>query len=338
MGTVSVLGGALQPYAWGRRNAMNAWLVDAPEGPHAELWFGAHVNAPSPVLAGPEVPGEAAPLLVKLLAAGAPLSIQVHPDAEGVARLSADLQTSGLLADGNIKSEVLIALEPFAVLAGLRAADEAAAVLEAGFGEGSPVVYRLDAGDIPGAIRTVFAAPTPFDADAALAALTEDERMVMAKVVEVYRGDVGLPVAFMMRPRTLQPGQALFVAAGCLHAYVDGFGVEVMTSSDNVLRLGLTPKQVAVEPALSILDVDLQPVITEVSATPTGVDAIPFTVQRLEEGSTTVDDAGAIVLCVHGVAVSECEVSLEPGRAGLLHSGTCQWSVSGQVYIARPTQ
>ena len=53
---------------------------------------------------------------------------------------------------------------------------------------------------------------------------------------------------------TLQPGDALFMPSGNLHAYLRGGGVEIMANSDNVMRGGLTPKYVNVDELLAILD------------------------------------------------------------------------------------
>src|SRR4051794_30669411 len=46
----------------------------------------------------------------------------------------------------------------------------------------------------------------------------------------------------------------MFVPAGGVHAYLSGMGVEIMASSDNVLRAGLTPKHVDVEELLRNVD------------------------------------------------------------------------------------
>jgi mannose-6-phosphate isomerase len=50
------------------------------------------------------------------------------------------------------------------------------------------------------------------------------------------------------------PGEAIYLPAGVLHAYVHGFAVELMANSDNVLRGGLSSKHVDVEELLAILD------------------------------------------------------------------------------------
>ena len=83
---VTVIAGALQPYAWGRHGALAEFKPGAPAGPHAELWFGTHPAAASEHVAGESAPSGRAPLLMKILAAAAPLSIQVHPDGDGVRR------------------------------------------------------------------------------------------------------------------------------------------------------------------------------------------------------------------------------------------------------------
>ena len=342
---LSVLAGTIQQYAWGRLDAFAAWAPHAPAGVHAELWFGAHPNGPSPVISGPVADPSQTPLLVKLLAAASPLSIQVHPDAEGVRFLSDSSQTADLLADGEVKSEVLIALEDFDVLAGLRPAGEAALILRAGLGE-HQACELLDAGDLLGALRAILepAEGGPrgdgalrVDADAMLAQLDEEQRTVMAKVVQHYRDDPSLPVAFMLRPRTLRPGQAMFVPAGALHAYVDGLGVEVMTSSDNVLRLGLTPKQIAVDAALAITNPALQPIVFDDCAQERAVEGIPFSVQQVTQGSIDVAEPGAIALCVTGtVQVEGLDIEVRSGQATLLHEGSLTATATGACYLARP--
>jgi len=51
----------------------------------------------------------------------------------------------------------------------------------------------------------------------------------------------------------LQPGEAIFLGPGNLHAYLRGTGVEVMGASDNVVRGGLTVKHIDVEELLAVL-------------------------------------------------------------------------------------
>ncbi|MGD9384793.1 MAG: hypothetical protein PVH55_12145, partial [Desulfobacterales bacterium] len=52
----------------------------------------------------------------------------------------------------------------------------------------------------------------------------------------------------------LEPGQAMFLPAGELHAYLDGVGIELMANSDNVLRGGLTPKHIDIPELMNVLN------------------------------------------------------------------------------------
>jgi mannose-6-phosphate isomerase len=72
---------------------------------------------------------------------------------------------------------------------------------------------------------------------------------------EAYPGDPGVVIALLLNRITLQPGQAMFLAAGNMHCYLRGTAVEVMANSDNVLRGGLTGKHVDVPELLRVVDV-----------------------------------------------------------------------------------
>nr|GLK34299.1 hypothetical protein GCM10017611_11460 [Rhodococcus wratislaviensis] len=69
-----------------------------------------------------------------------------------------------------------------------------------------------------------------------------------------YPNDPGVLISLLLNRITLEPGEGLFLAAGNLHAYLRGVAVEIMASSDNVLRGGLTPKHVDVPELLKVLD------------------------------------------------------------------------------------
>ena len=74
-----------------------------------------------------------------------------------------------------------------------------------------------------------------------------------AELAEHYPGDPGVLVALLLNHVRLAPGQAIWMPAGNLHAYLHGTGVELMAASDNVLRGGLTPKRVDVDELLKVL-------------------------------------------------------------------------------------
>ncbi len=339
-----VIIGHLQPYAWGADGGLNEWLPGEPgPGPQAELWFGAHPNGPSPLLGQPatlaDVAGEV-PLLVKLMAAARPLSIQLHPDRERAVELFA--AGSPLVSDDRAKIEMLIALEPFSIFAGWRDADQAAALLEATDPVLVPAAAAARAGDTPAAIRallatdraTVGALIPRLLAAAQQARLGSEELHALALAAHSYPDDPGVLVTALLDQRLLAPGEAVYMPAGGVHAYVQGFGIEVMTASDNVLRLGMTGKPIAVDEALAslsrqgqphLLGADVQldhghPVVS--SYRPYGA---PFSVE-LVRASDLVAFGGVyrLVLCVRGEVDVTCDglaTTLQPGQACAILAG-----------------
>jgi mannose-6-phosphate isomerase len=152
---VDVLQGRVQNYAWGSRTAIADILgKPAAAAPEAELWFGAHPNAPSLVLRdgvwrpltdviaerpdvelGPAVVarfGPTLPFLLKVLAAETPLSLQAHPDSEQARRGFATEEAANVkrdapernYKDASHKPELLCALLPFQAFCGFRRASD----------------------------------------------------------------------------------------------------------------------------------------------------------------------------------------------------------------------
>ena len=75
----------------------------------------------------------------------------------------------------------------------------------------------------------------------------------MLKLADDYPDDIGVLSPILLNLICLEPGQAIFLDAGELHAYLQGLGIELMANSDNVLRGGLTPKHVDVPELLRVL-------------------------------------------------------------------------------------
>ncbi|GAA4398782.1 mannose-6-phosphate isomerase, class I [Tsukamurella soli] len=224
--------------------------------------------------------GPALPYLVKVLAAEEPLSLQAHPSreqaAEGFARENAagiDVSASDRnYRDPNHKPEVVVALSRFEALAGFRDPKATVELLRAlqvpqldtylGLLSGQPDSMGLRA-----LFTTWITLPQP-----ALAALIpavlagcrryldgpddtyRGEVELALGLGERYAGDAGVLAVLLLNRLVLEPGEALYMSAGNLHAYVSGVGVEVMANSDNVLRGGLTPKHVDVPELLRVVD------------------------------------------------------------------------------------
>ncbi|WUJ12532.1 mannose-6-phosphate isomerase, class I [Actinoplanes sp. NBC_00393] len=287
------LNGVIRPYAWGSRTAIAELQGrPAPtEGPEAELWLGAHPGDPSTV-PGPDGPvqltdliagdphgqlgdpvtarfGERLPYLMKVLAAAAPLSLQAHPDADyakiAFARQEADPDAPKNYTDAHHKPEMLVALTPFEALCGFRPPAVAAAVIAAfGVPRLDPVVTTLRAGDLSEAVRLLLTWPSDDrkalidDVVTAASGFADDHEhgdsfRLARKLAEHYPGDPGVLVALLLNLVRLAPGEAIWMPAGNLHAYLNGLGVELMAASDNVLRGGLTPKRVDVDELLAVL-------------------------------------------------------------------------------------
>ena len=137
------------------------------------------------------------------------------------------------------------------------------------------------------------------------------EARMALELSEQYPGDAGVLAALLLNLAVLQPGEALFLPAGNLHAYLSGAGVELMANSDNVLRGGLTSKHVDVAELLRVLDFTPAPPVLR-GAQEGGwlrydTDAAEFLLRRFEspaEADVAVPDGGPrILLCTAGSAL-----------------------------------
>ena len=301
---MQLLRGAIRTYAWGSRTAIAEFTgrpVPAAH-PEAELWLGANPGDPAfleepagevsllqAVVADPEGQlgaaararfGDALPFLLKVLAAEEPLSLQAHPSSEQAAEGYRREEHLGIpvnspvrnYRDSSHKPELLVALQPFEVLAGFRPAAETIKLLQAlAVSDLDPFIDLLndqsDADGLRALFTTWITAPQP-DVDVLVTAVLDGainylssgatEFAAVAKTVlelgERYPGDAGVLAALLLNRITLGPGEGIFLSAGNLHAYLRGVGLEVMANSDNVLRGGLTPKHVDVPELLRVLN------------------------------------------------------------------------------------
>jgi mannose-6-phosphate isomerase len=167
-----------------------------------------------------------------------------------------------------------------------------------------------------------------------------------------YPGDPGVLVALLLNLVRLAPGEAIWMPAGNLHAYLSGLGVELMAASDNVLRGGLTPKRVDVDELLRVLRFEVldDPLLHATTVAP-GVDTWPvpvgdFVLYRIEPDGTRppieVPVGGPrIVLCVEGtVFLGQSDdgtpIELVPGAAAYVPAGAGAVKVAGtgRLFVA----
>ena len=220
------------------------------------------------------------PFLLKLLAADAPLSLQAHPspaqalagfDRENAAGIPLD-SPSRNYKDAFHKPELIFALsDTFDALCGFRPVADAATDVDAlvavpglkpdAVAELRAFRARLDGPDAD-VLRSVVdflltedvTALVSAVADAAASAPETPAVITVRRLAESYPGDPGIVVSLLINSVTLTRGQVLYLPPGNIHAYLSGFGVELMAASDNVLRGGLTPKHIDVPELLSVLD------------------------------------------------------------------------------------
>lgn len=288
------LEGSIQNYDWGSRQAIAELLgqeVPSRE-PQAELWFGAHKQAPSTVeteegpqpldlfldgnpallgRAGSDREGGELPFLLKILAARKPLSIQVHPDADQAREGFSREEQTGVprsspnrsYRDSNAKPEVLCALTRFSALQGFRPIDEV--VRSFGCLLGPAMKERLEAALTASALEpheaflTFLLGLPESDRQPLLAAIAgadaesaEGDLRWVGRLSRHFPGDIGVLAPLFLNCVELDPGQGLATPAGILHSYLGGTAVELMRASDNVVRAGLTGKSIDVDELLRL--------------------------------------------------------------------------------------
>ncbi len=273
----------IKDYAWGSKTLLPEFTgAPASETPQAEMWFGTHPTTPTRLADGTALADLVdLPYLVKLLAAAQPLSIQAHPPLEHAKAGYAAEDAAGIdladprrtYRDANHKPEMLIALTDFTAMAGFRKTDDAAATFDdlAELVADAELVETLRAlaGQLrQGKLKAVFGQLVdpdgPFwQSDGWTAAIfaavdrsdTQDRYLQNAlKAAVIHPDDPGALVALLMNLTDLSPGDALFIPSGTIHAYVSGLGLEVMATSDNVIRGGLTVKHVDVAELGKVVD------------------------------------------------------------------------------------
>jgi mannose-6-phosphate isomerase len=308
--------------------------------------------------------GPSLPYLLKVIAAETPLSLQVHPHIERARAGFAEEEAAGVprsapdrnFRDDNHKPELIFALSRFEALCGFRAPRRAAELLA---GLDAPLAAKLhgvlaarpSVEGIRAAFTQLLEPETRPSADevqevasacaARLAAGSTSPRAdrTVVLLAEAYPGDPGVVTSLLLNPVTLEPGDAMFVPAGGVHAYLHGLGIEIMASSDNVLRAGLTPKHVDVAELLRNVDYVAAPPIRIAPETFHGATKVYYApVDDFELSVTTIADdeihplpgrGPRILLCLDGgltvsstgngvLTLSKGQSAFAPASDGLL--------------------
>jgi mannose-6-phosphate isomerase len=314
--------------------------------------------------------GARLPFLFKILAAAEPLSLQVHPDKRHAEAAYAAEVSSGSAErdypDDNHKPELLCALrDGFEALCGFRPVPDTIALLEDLAAPELAGYVQMLAGS-PGAdgLRTLVTGVLTEQADhtAVIAAVRDGcERLAAgngrwasacaayAGLAAVYPRDPGVLVALLLNHAVLAEGDALFVAAGVAHCYLHGFATELMASSDNVLRAGLTGKRVNVPELLRVLDFRPGP-LRILRPEPDGseetypVPVDDFRLSRMRPGAGGIklpEPLPQILLCVADTvqlsAPDGTELTLRRGQSAYLSARCAGVVATGPGTILRAT-
>ncbi len=313
--------------------------------------------------------GPTLPFLLKVLAAEQPLSLQAHPNLaqarEGFAREEAAGiprdAASRSYRDANHKPELICALTPFDALCGFRSPRELldlfAAIDVKGLENARNTLSRAPD---PEGLRAVFTGLFALNAserralvDAVVAACGSkpmgpfaDDASWTQRFAALYPGDIGVVVALMLRRVRLAPGEALYLPAGNLHAYLHGVGIEVMASSDNVLRGGLTPKHVELAELLSVLVFRDEPVSVIHARVRDGVQVYDTPAREFELSTARVTADGVrvsvtgpeIVLCTEGAFEAtrrDERIALARGESLFVPADTVAYTLRGDGTVFR---
>jgi len=338
--------GTAQHYEWGDPLAIPDLLGLEPDGrPFAELWFGTHPAAPSFVDDGEplkSLTGEL-PYLLKVLSAASPLSLQVHPSAAQAAagfereeRAGVPLTAPGRnYRDRRHKPELMYALTRFEALCGIAPLDATNELLASLGAPAAPIRSILGHSGVDGVIGLILDDWPDLTGlvDAARASADPHCRWLV-RAAELHPGDPSAAIVLVLNYVDMQPGDAIFLGAGNMHAYLGGTGIEIMAASDNVLRCGLTGKHIDADEVLRILDDTplADPFVQSVAEADGGVSyPVPvddFRITRYDVAGTAswIADGPELLLCtagaVEGLVRGECAVALDGERVELSGSAT----------------
>jgi mannose-6-phosphate isomerase len=299
--------------------------------------------------------GPRLPFLMKVLAADRSLSLQAHPTAEQAQAGYAAEEAAGIPRDDPArtfrdpyhKPELLVALTTFEALCGFRPVEESLHCLaKLQVPELKPTIAALARGGLRAVIpqllglggERVTELVAAVTQSAARSVAAQDPEFVntyrwAVSLAEAYPGDPGVVLSLMCNHLKLEPGEAVFLPPGNLHAYLTGAGVEVMASSDNVLRGGLTAKHVDLAALIEVLDFAdgkipvLHPVLGPGGLHyPVPVEDFDLTHVPLDSGTGSITTPGPqVVLCTEGRATligAGGELVLDRGQSAFIAAGS----------------
>jgi mannose-6-phosphate isomerase len=354
------------------------WMGTHPKGPSSVVTAGeqsslsALIGRQPAALLGRSVVdrfGPELPFLFKVLAAAHPLSIQAHPDKKQAKEGFGREEREGIPVDAphrnyrdeNHKPEIICALTPFWGLNGFRPVKTIVSLLTPVF----PKSLEKDLSELktagPQGLRAFFAALMTLSQKERSMAVKEIHEKAkalagtssvyywMEKLAAFYPSDMGSLGPGLLQLVCLSPGQAMYLPAGQLHAYLDGVGIELMANSDNVLRGGLTTKHVDVPELLRVVRFEeteiriLEPVQLKDSSSGYECPAKEFTLSIIQtDGERCYRSPSTrsveILLCTEGRGTIDSgatneSAAVQQGDSFLIPAGLPFYTIRGHTTI-----
>ncbi|MEZ8107169.1 mannose-6-phosphate isomerase, class I [Vibrio cortegadensis] len=309
--------------------------------------------------------------LLKVLAAHTPLSIQVHPNKRKSELGFSRENDQGIALndptrnykDPNHKPELVYALTPYKAMNGFRPIEQIICLFdeiyidelhqEIGFLKQEPNSSGLEhffssvmmlseerKGRVLYQLEEAYNKP--------VSNMTREAIEYSQTFKKYYDGDIGLLAPFILNTVELEPGEAMFLFAETPHAYVQGTAIEIMASSDNVLRAGLTPKHMDVPELIDNVvftpinpeDLKMLPVIKgSKEHYPIPIDDFGFDILHANSAKQEQYVRSAeILFCVDNNIVVESQgkvVKLVPGESVFVPCSAQMYTYQGEGRLAR---
>jgi mannose-6-phosphate isomerase len=314
--------------------------------------------------------GNKLPYLFKVLAAAKPLSIQAHPNLNQAKKGFKRETDRGIAMDApnrnykddNHKPECICALSPFWAMYGFRNIPDILTLM----GKNCPVGLAAELDSLKRhpdsrGLKRFFTDLMTMDSRRQKRVVDEavqnahqysDEDVAfywMTRLSNGYPTDIGILAPLLLNLIELGPGEALFLPAGELHAYLEGVGMEVMANSDNVLRGGLTPKHIDVPELLKVLHFKPRPVniLKAVKKNKnervyaSEADEFVLSVVSTSAGSpyqSSESRSVEIMLCTEGTAYLKDEgtqeiINIKKGESAIIPAAVIGYSITGDALI-----
>lgn len=270
------LKGVVKDYLWGEKDFIPSLIGPTGKERNAEYWMGTHPEGEAECESGEKLSerlGYDLTFLFKIISIASPLSLQCHPNkkqAEAGWKKEEEKREKGEkcnYSDDNEKAELLVALTPTTALVGFDSFTSAMERLK----KYVPSFLSLFEKE-PKTIKELFLSLFNLDEEKRIEVLHElsitikndkseegpflTRSGVIKEALVLYSGDIGSVVPLLMNEVHLLPGEGIYLEPDVIHAYSRGNGMEIMSASNNVLRAGMTKKNVDTKELSKIMSFD----------------------------------------------------------------------------------